>query len=266
MLVVYSGIMSSFSQMIFSSHPPRLAPHTLLTRIALLLIPCSLFLAPVLHAAGKQPSAQKIVNGVRLASTLQHNDLNGTLRKNGKRIPIGLFLRGENIQFQYLKDKKWKVFHMRLKQNKFDLFEIINGKNKKISDKRLRQPIMGTDLTYEDLAFRFLYWPNPKIVGEQTIKLQPCYKIRLVNPGQGGDYSIIYLSVHKKYNALMQVVGYNRAGKILKRFHVTELMKVGKGQTLKKMNVETYNPKTGKAIGITYLEFKKPQPVRKGLR
>ena len=211
-------------------------------------------------------AAERAVKGVRLASTLQQTDLTGTLRKNGKRTPIGLFLRGKNIQFQYQKDKKWNVFHMRLNENKFDLFEIINKKNVAFPSKKLGQPIMGTDLTYEDLAFRFLYWPNPKIVGEETIKLQKCHKIRLVNPGKGGRYDIVYIWVHKKYNALMQVAGYNKAGKILKRFHVTELMKVANGQTLKKMNVESFDPAKGKVTGITYLEFKKPKPVRKGLR
>ena len=211
-------------------------------------------------------AAERAVKGVRLASTLQNNDLTGSLRKNGKRIPIGLFLRGKNIQFQFQQDKKWKVFHMRLNESQFDLFEIVKGKNVTFPTKKLGQSIMNTDLTYEDLAFRFLYWPNPKIVGEETIKLQKCHKIRLVNPGKGGRYDIVYIWVHQKYNALMQVAGYNKAGKILKRFHVTELMKVANGQTLKKMNVESFNPVKGKVSGITYLEFKKPEPVRKGLR
>ncbi len=227
----------------------------------------TLSITPTAQADVKdQLKAERIVNGVRLASTLQQNDLNGTLRKKGKRTPIGLFLRGQNIQFQYQEKKEWQVFHMRLKQNNFDLFEIIKGKNVKFPSKKLGLPIMGTDLTYEDLAFRFLYWPNPKIVGEEKIKLQKCYKIRLVNPGKGGRYDIVYIWVHQKFNALMQVVGYNEQGKILKRFHVTELMKVPNGQTLKKMNVESYNPATGKVTGITYLEFKKPVAAKKGLR
>ena len=227
-----------------------------------ILIACSL---AITATAAVDAKAERIVKGVRLATTLQQNDLNGTLRKKGNRTPIGLFLRGKNIQFQYQQNKKWQVFHMRLNQNNLDLFEIINGKNVKFPAQKLSQPIMATDLTYEDLAFRFLYWPNAKIVGEDTIKLQKCHKIRLENPGKGGRYNIVYLWVHQKYNALMQVVGYDKNGKILKRFHVTELMDVPNGQTLKKMKVETFNPANGKAVGITYLEFDKPKAVRKGL-
>lgn len=235
---------------------------TFLFRAALLLT-ATLSISTLLHA---DPIAEKAVQGVRLASTLQNNDLNGTLRKNGKRTPIGLFLRKKNIQFQYQTNKVWKVFHMRLNDKDFQLFEIDQGKNVPFPEKKLAQPIMASDLTYEDLAFRFLYWPNPKIVGEETIKLQKCHKIRLVNPGKGGDYDIVYIWVHQKFNALMQVVGYNKEGEILKRFHVTELMKVKNGQTLKKMNIETFNPKNGKVKGITYLEFKEPRSAPKGLR
>lgn len=210
--------------------------------------------------------AQELVYGVRLASTLQKNDLTGTLRKNGNRTPIGLFLRGENIQFQYQQNDQWNVFHMRMKNQSFQFFEIINGKNTPLANDTLTAPIVDSDLTYEDLAFRFLYWPDPKIIGEDTIKLQKCYKIRLENPTTQGRYKIVHIWVHQKYNALMQIAGYDNNGKLLKRFHVTELMKVKGGQTLKKMNVESYDPKNGKTTGITYLEFNKPKaPEPKGL-
>ncbi len=64
----------------------------------------------------------------------------------------------------------------------------------------------------------------------------------------------------------MSVAGYDAKGRLLKRFHVTELMTVGKLKTLKKMNVETYKPGTNKVTGISYLEFKKPKKfTRKAL-
>ncbi|WP_435893420.1 outer membrane lipoprotein-sorting protein [Oceaniferula spumae] len=217
-------------------------------------------------SARADEAADRILEGVRLSATLQQSNLTGHLRKNGARSQIALFLRGENIQFQYFDGKQWQKFHMRLKKDQFDLFELKNGKTLKFPDSKLSQAVMGTDLTYEDLAFRFLYWPNAKIEGEETIKTQKCHKIRLVNPGRGGSYGIVYIWVHQKYGALMQVAGYNRAGQLLKRFHVTNTMKVGDVQTLEKMNVETYKLGTEKVIGITYMEFDKPKAVKKGLR
>ena len=210
--------------------------------------------------------ADKILEGVRLSATLQQNDLTGNLRKKGKRIPIGLFLRGENIQFQFYKKKEWQKFHMRLKKNDFDLFEIVNGKTLKFPNAKLSTPIIDTDLTYEDLAFRFLYWPNAQIEGTETIKTQKCHKIRLTNPSKNGSYRYVYIWVHQKFGALMQVAGYNDKGQLMKRFHVTNTMKVGDVQTLEKMNVETYKTGTQKVTGITYMEFDKPKKVKKALR
>lgn len=236
---------------------------SLLPIITVLTFACNFVFS---QQAKADAQAEKILEGVRLSATLQQNNLTGYLRKKGSRIPIGLFLRGENIQFQFYKKKTWQKFHMRLKKNDFDLFEIVNGKTLKFPDAKLGEPIMKTDLTYEDLAFRFLYWPNAKIEGTETIKTQKCHKIRLTNPGKGGSYDIVYIWVHQKFGALMQVSGYNGKGQLMKRFHVTNTMKVGDVQTLEKMNVETYKIGTQKVTGITYMEFDKPKEVKKGLR
>src|SRR6218665_1540977 len=57
-----------------------------------------------LHA--QQPSAQQILEGARVAATLTPVDdpegLRGTLTpKSGKSVPIVLFLKGKDIQFQF---------------------------------------------------------------------------------------------------------------------------------------------------------------------
>ena len=155
---------------------------------------------------------------------------------------------------------------MQLKQGNAKLFKVVQGKAKPFPPKMIGDAIIGSDVTYEDLSLRFLYWKDATIVGQEKIKMQQCHKIRLRNPGKDGRYTLVYIWVHQKFGALMQVAGYNAGGQLLKRFHVTELMNVGKIQTLKKMNVETYKPGTTKVIGITYLEFKEPKKaIRRGL-
>jgi len=146
--------------------------------------PISIFTAMALIAsalfsnqAHADAQAEKILEGVRLSATLQQNNLTGHLRKKGKRIPIGLFLRGENIQFQFYKDKTWQKFHMRLKKDNFDLFEIVNDKTVKFPDARLGQPIVGTDLTYEDQS-----WQRRQL--QHCLHLGPS-KIRRLDAGSG---------------------------------------------------------------------------------
>ena len=155
---------------------------------------------------------------------------------------------------------------MQLQEGEAKLYETEQGKATPFPPHKIGEAIINSDVTYEDLSLRFLYWKDAKVVGEDKIKMQPCYKLRLRNPGKDGRYALVYIWVHKKYGALMQVAGYDVQGRLLKRFHITDLMTVDKIQTLKKMNVETYQAGTNKVTGITYLEFKKPSKnKRRGL-
>ena len=108
--------------------------------------------------------ADEILSAARYVATLQQQDLEGHIRKDGRKAPVGLFLRGKNIQFQYYDagKKAWDIFHMRLNENRYDLFEMRDGKTFRFDEAKLGQAIMGSDLSYEDLAFRFLYGPNGK--------------------------------------------------------------------------------------------------------
>lgn len=120
----------------------------------------------------QQPDASQILEGARLSATLTKLDegLAGNLRKGSTNIPITLFLKGKDIQFQYAENKTdWRVFHMNIGDENFKMFEIVGGKNKDIPAEKIVQPIAGTDLTYEDLSLRFFYWaPSPFLKPQKT--------------------------------------------------------------------------------------------------
>lgn len=241
--------------------PPKTIP---MIRSMTCLIATVLIMAALLPTKARADvSAESLLEGVRLSTTLQHGKLDGYIRKDGKRTPLSLHLRGEDITFQFHTDNTWSGFHMQLKDGNARLYETEQGKAKPFPKDKIGDAIIESDVTYEDLSLRFLYWKDATVEGEDKIKMQPCYKLRLVNPGGDGRYKLVYVWVHQKYGALMQVAGYDAGGKLLKRFHVTELMTVDKIQTLKKMNVETYEPGTKKVTGITYLEFKEPAKARR---
>ncbi len=211
-------------------------------------------------------AAENILKRTRYAATLQQQDLHGHMNKDGRKTPVTLFMRGENIQFAYGSGKASKRFHMRLELDEVDLFDIVGGKTKKFNSRQIAENINGTDLSFEDLSMRFLYWKNSQIMGEDRISGQKCHIIRLINPGTSGDYKQVYVYVHQKYGSLMRVIGYSASGQPLKQFQVTDLMKVGKEYTLKRMRVDRFNPKTNKSIGVTYLEFDKPKKAAKAGR
>lgn len=211
-------------------------------------------------------AAEEILKAVRLGTTLQHGKLVGELRKDGKRTPMELTMEGETILFQFNHEKKWQGFSMKLKEGNAKLYQTANGKATVFPAKKIGESILGSDVTYEDLSLRFLYWKDATIVGEERIKLQDCYKLRLINPGKDGRYSIVNIWVSKKYGALMQVAGYDADGDTLKRFHITKLMTIEKVQTIEKMNVETYKKGSSKVIGISSLVFSKAKTKKRAER
>ena len=225
-------------------------------------------------AQDHQPDPRHILEGARMSATLTKLDdgLKGQLRKGRSKTPVTLFLKGENIQFQYSENKKpWRIFHMRLANQDFQLFEIINKKTQKFPDKKLVEPIAGTDFTYEDLAMRFFYWPNPKLLGTEKVSGQECYRIRIEKPaGAAGNYDHVEVWVHVKYGAFMRIRGYNAKGTVIKEFQVEDVMKVDDDTwTLRKMQVSSHNPDNGRRLSITEMTFDKPKGAakpRRGIR
>ena len=219
-----------------------------------------------LSASAQQPSAQKILEGARISATLTKLDqgLTGNLRRGGSNTPLTLFLKGQDIQFQFTENQKpLRIFHMRIGDEAFNLFEIIDGKTLKFPPGKIVEPIAGTDLTYEDLALRFFYWPNPVLEGQENVGGQLCYKIRVNKPGgSSGRYQTVYVWIHTKFGAFMRIRGHDKNGGLVKEFQVEDIMKVADNVwTLRKMQVASCDPKTGRKLSITDVTFDTPKKV-----
>lgn len=222
------------------------------------------FAVTTASALADAPDPRAIIEGARMAATLTRLDapLEGNLSRGGKNTPIALFLKGQNIQFQYSENRKdWDVFHMRLGDDQFDLYRMVDGRQVNFPREQLVNPIAGTDLTYEDLSFRFFYWPNPRFEGEERVNGQACYKIRLDKPaGAPGRYEAVYVWVHKRFGAFMRIRGYDQNGGLVKEFQVQDVMQVSPDVwTLQQMQVATHNPANGRRQSITRVSFEQPQ-------
>jgi negative regulator of sigma E activity len=77
--------------------------------------------------------------------------------------------------------------------------------------------------------------------------------------------------IQKGAHGLMQVVGYDRQGKALKRMRVTNVMNVGVAgainslmgrrlgrYTIQEARFERFDPVTGRMVDVTHLSFDKP--------
>ncbi|TAE77766.1 MAG: outer membrane lipoprotein-sorting protein [Verrucomicrobia bacterium] len=216
-----------------------------------------LFAVLPLHAA--QPDAAAMIRGIRLSATLQQCDLSGVIRKDGQPpMPLQFFVREQNMQFRLGSGER---FHVRLGDEKCELLSLDDaGKTAVFPDSRLRKSVGGSDLTYEDLTLRFLYWPGARLEGEEKIDGEDCYRIRLDNPGREGAFGVVYVWVHKKYGAFWRIKAHDRKGMPIKQFQVSKVMQLpgGKGYTIQTMRISRLDDQ-GRVESITYLEFDKPK-------
>lgn len=235
-------------------------------------IALALSLLASLPLRAQQPDPKVILEGARLSASLTKLDkgLKGAIRKGGAKTDLMLFLQGKDIQFQFSQNKgPWQIFHMRMGDENFNLYEIKDGKPADFPDQKLVEPIADTDLTYEDLALRFLYWPNPKLEGQEDVAGQPCHKIRVDKPkGAAGRYEVVYVWVHTRFGAFMRVRGHDKSGGLIKEFQVEDVMQIAKDTwTLRKMQVSSHDPATGRRSSITDVSFDTPnQAAARGLR
>ncbi len=219
------------------------------------------------YAQDQVPNAKQILEGARMSATLTklEDGLRGSLRKSGSNTPITLFLMGQDIQFHYTeKGQPLRMFHMRIGDENFNLFENVGGKMTPFPGAKIVEPIAGTDLTYEDLALRFFYWPNPQLEGEEDVRGEPCYKIRVNKPkNSSGNYDVVYVWVHKKFGAFMRIRGHDKNGGLVKEFEVEDIMNVANNVwTLRKMQVATCDPNNGgRRVSITDVAFDSPKKV-----
>ncbi len=181
--------------------------------------------------------------------------MRGELRSAGKTVPFRLSMTGGVIRYEF--ENPSLTLQLRLGNRTSTLEEITKGGAEKIRPARFDTRVRDTDLSYEDLSLRFLYWPKAEVTGEQTMVLQKCWIVR-VAPASAADsqYGSVKLWIAKNSGALMQAEAFDDAGKFVRRFKVVSGQKTSEGLwILKEMRIEWVNPGQGTDRTPTYLNI-----------
>jgi outer membrane lipoprotein-sorting protein len=98
-----------------------------------------------------------------------------------------------------------------------------------ISGHMLRQPVMGSDLSYEDLLedqrLRSMY--DAKVTGEEEVKGRPCWTLDLVARSSDVAYPSRKIWVDKDRFVVMREDRFARSGKLLKTAELQEVKRIG---------------------------------------
>lgn len=216
----------------------------------------------------RPPTAEEIVRLVRYSQAAEEQSFTGNFRPrriSAKQIPLKLTMSAQTVRFVFFEGNRRnkpvdQIVELKLLQNRYEVSEITKGKAGKLPAARFGERIRDTDITFEDLAMRFLYWPKPRLLGEERAKGGDAWKVRCTNPLKDGSYGVVDVWVSKKSGALVKMHGFNRAGKLVKSFEVEKVHRHEGSWILEQMNVRTHDPaKGGKVIGTTYLEIDRPR-------
>ncbi len=201
------------------------------------------------------PPAKQILDSVRALESQQQLDLDGQLREDARVVPFHLHQDGPLIRYSFTSPEE--VLQLRLGENGSRLEVVSDSGSQTVSASNLDQKIRGTGVTYEDLALKFLYWPNAEVIGEQNVRTQNCWKLQLHAPSRQSQYSNVFLWIAKASGALMRLEGYDWNGQLAKRFEVVSAQKIENRWFLKQMRIEELQPGTNKVLARTYLEIKR---------
>ena len=185
----------------------------------------------------------------------QQIDLRGQLRENDIVVPFRLVQSGPAVR--YIFSNPDETLQLQIGEKDSRLEEVSGEDTEKISAAQFDRKVRGTNLSYEDLALKFLYWPNASVVREETIRTRRCWKLELHPPSRDSQYGVVWLWIDKESGALMRMEGYDWNGKLAKRFEVISAQKIDNRWFLKQMRIEELQPGTNHVQSRTYLEIKK---------
>jgi len=209
-------------------------------------------LIPQLSRAQEDPN--DILDEMRLAQAQITRPLSGRLRpENGDPIPFQLQLKGTEFDYKFTNPPE--TIKLQLNDTGSVLTDQTSAGPQTLSGSRLSEPVRGTDITYNDLSLRFIYWKNAHYEGEQRVRTITC-SIVLVQPAsRNSEYSAVRLWIAKGRGALIKAEGFDWQSKVVKRFDVISGQQIEGKTIFKQIRIEQLDPQSSKVVSRTYLEL-----------
>jgi hypothetical protein len=202
--------------------------------------------------AQEDPNA--ILDQIRLSQAQISKPLTGRLRpEDGAPIPLQLQLKGSEIDYQFSNPPE--TLKLQLTDSGSILSDEDAAGRQNLAGSKLQERVRGTDIAYEDLSLRFIYWKNAKLSGEQRVRGITCSIVDVQPPSKNTAYSTVRLWIAKDRGALIKAEGFNWQGKLAKRFEIISGQRVEEKTIFKQIRIERISADTGKVVSRTYLEL-----------
>jgi hypothetical protein len=205
-------------------------------------------------AASAQEDANAALDQIRLAQAQISKPLTGRLRpEDGEAIPFQLRLKGSEIDYQFNNPTETIKLQLTDSGSILSLEDAASRQN--LAGSKLQESVRGSDITYEDLSLRFIYWRNAKLTGEQRVRAITCSIVDVQPSSRNTAYSTVRLWIAKDRGALIKAEGFDWQAKLVKRFEIISAQRVEEKTIFKQIRIERINPETAKVVSRTYLEL-----------
>ncbi len=209
------------------------------------------------------PAADDILDNVRKMTVSQaERDVQGQIRKGRNKIPFALSARGSTLVFQYQNKNAWHRFDVRIREKAADLLLVDSkGKAAPMSSKQYGARIADSDVSYEDLSLRYLYWKGGTVTentAESRVKGRDCYIVQVANPRPDvGQFAWVRIWIDKENGTTWQIDGHGKDGKLKKRFLINSVQRLSDGSWFfKQMRLEIRDPNNPKrTTAVNYIEM-----------
>lgn len=209
--------------------------------------------------AGEPPTAEQLLDLMDKNLTFESRKAHLTMTVEGRRtrtFEIVSLARGqEDSAMEYVAPARDKGTKMLKLGDELWIYLPNVDKVQKISGHMLRQGMMGSDLSYEDLMasrdMRTRY--EAKVVGEDAVDGQPCWKMEMKAKDNGVTYPKRVTWVDQETFIPVKQELYALSGMLLKTWTMTDVKTYEGGRRFpSKMTIEDHVKKESK----TRIEFK----------
>ncbi len=206
-------------------------------------------------AWGESPPAEQILRTAREASLQTEAAYRAELEdEEGESVPLTISARDGVVSYAFTDPAQ--TIQLVLGPESSELREVRDGRTVTIRAARYAEVLRGTNVTFEDLSLRLLYWPRARVLGEETVRTRRTWKLEMPAPRGDSQYGAARVWIDQKSGAVMQIEAYDPAGRLVKRFEVISAQQRSGRWMLRTMRVESLDPATGKPTRRTYLRVR----------
>ena len=183
--------------------------------------------------ASSQPSGKDILNLIDKNLTSKTRILTAKMVISGAResrtIEFNSWAEGEKKAYtEYTSPAREKGTKMLKMEDKLWIFSPSTDRIIQITGQMLRQSVMGSDLSYEDMmedpAMANHY--NASVTAQDTADNRKCWILQLNALKEGEAYEVRRIWVDQERNIPLKEELYGKSGKLLKRTSLTDVQKI----------------------------------------